>query len=80
MSSDYIFPKKSDFKRLSIDDINIDLPDLKNSQEPKAIAIANWLIGFIKSALAKNEIQVNDVLPSKAEFAYTLGVSIGTML
>ncbi len=79
MSSDYIFPKKSDFKRLSISDIKIDLPDLKESQEPKAIAIANWLIGFIKSALAKNEIQVNDVLPSKAEFAYTLGVSIGTM-
>ncbi len=79
MSSEYIFPKKSDFKKLTMADINTQLPDLKNIEEPKVVAISNWLVKYIENALSKGEIQVNNVLPSKAEFAYTLGVSMGTM-
>ena len=77
--NEYIFPKKSDFSKITMSDINVPLPDLKNSSEPKVVVISNWLSQYIKSALSKGEIHVNDVLPSKAEFAYVLGVSIGTM-
>ena len=71
--------KKSDLQELKISDISADLPDLKNIKESKAIVIAKWMAGWIKSDLKSGNLKVNTLLPSKATFAYTLGVSIGTM-
>lgn len=71
--------KKSDLQELKISDISADLPDLKNIKESKAIAIAKWMADWIKSDLKSGNLKVNTLLPSKAAFAYTLGVSIGTM-
>ena len=33
MHKDYIFPKKSDFTKISISDVNIELPELKDISE-----------------------------------------------
>lgn len=79
MKKDYILPRKSDFKVISIADIDIDLPDLKNIFESKSIVIGKWLIRFIEEGLKTKKISVNNLMPSKADFAYKLGVSIGTM-
>ena len=65
-------------KRYQIEpkDIDIKLPELKNIKESKSIAIAKWLIEFIKTGHnAKPEM----LLPSKPELAYMTGVSIGTI-
>lgn len=75
----YIFPKKSELVQIDIKSIDIDLPDLKNSDEAKSVVIAKWLAKWIKDSLDERKINVNNILPSKAEFAYLLGVSIGTI-
>jgi len=74
-----LYIKKNDLKEIKISDISVDLPDLKNTTESKAITIAKWLANWIKSDLKNGKISINQLLPSKAEFAYMLGVSIGTM-
>ncbi|MBE7709413.1 MAG: GntR family transcriptional regulator [Cyanobacteria bacterium SIG32] len=71
--------KKNNLKSIKISEISADLPDLKNIKESKAITIAKWLAEWIKSDLKNGNIEINSLLPSKAEFAYALGVSIGTM-
>ncbi|MBQ8636165.1 GntR family transcriptional regulator, partial [bacterium] len=75
----FMFPKKSDLTKIKISDITVELPDLKNCDESKSIVIGKWLSEWIKSDLASGKIQVNNIIPSKAEFAYLLGVSVGTM-
>ena len=79
MNKEYIFPKKSDFKAINISDVNIELPDLKNISESKSVVIGKWLMKYIEKSLKTNKIEVNNIMPSKADFAYKLGVSIGTM-
>ncbi len=73
------FIRKNDLIRIEISQIKKDLPDLKNISESKSIVIGKWLREWIKEDLASGRIQVNNLLPSKAEFAYMLGVSIGTI-
>ena len=68
--------KKSNLRQIKISDIKIDLPDLKNSKESKAIAIGKWLMNWIDE---DKNLQPNYLLPSKPELAYLLGVSIGTI-
>ena len=68
--------KKSSLRQIKISDIKIDLPDLKNSKESKAIAIGKWLMNWIDE---DKNLQPNYLLPSKPELAYLLGVSIGTI-
>ena len=75
----YIFPKKSELKQINISEVNAKLPDLKNSYESKATAIGKWLAGWITTALSEGKIKENNILPSKADFAYMLGVSLGTV-
>ena len=79
MNKEYIFPKKSDYKVISISDVDIELPDLKNISESKSVVIGKWLMKYIEKSLKLNKIQINNIMPSKADFAYKLGVSIGTM-
>lgn len=79
MDKRYILPKKSDFKSIDISEICVNLPDLKNISESKSVVISDWLMGYIEKSLGEGDISVNNLLPSKSEFAYALGVSIGTM-
>lgn len=78
-NDNFMFPKKSELKSIKISDVEMSLPDLKNITESKASAVAKWLINWIETDLKSGKIQVNDILPSKPDFAYKLGVSIGTM-
>ena len=75
----YLLPKKSELKQINISDIKAELPNLKNIDESKASAIAKWIAEWIKADLKSGKIEVNNILPSKADFAYKLGVSIGTI-
>ena len=77
--NNYMFPKKSELRHLKISDIKASLPDLKNLYEAKSVAVGKWLMGVIKQGLKDGSMKFNDILPSKPEFAYLLGVSIGTM-
>ena len=75
----YIFPKKSDLIQLEISAFDSELPDLKNAEDAKSIVIGKWLAQRISKSLENGKICVNNILPSKSEFAYLLGVSIGTV-
>lgn len=75
----YLFPKKSELKVIDINDITVELPDLKNTFESKASVIASWLAAWIETDLKAGKIHLNDIIPSKSQFAYLLGVSIGTI-
>lgn len=70
---------KSNLKNLEMKDVSIELPDLKNIFESKSVAIANWICQWIERDLIAGKIQEANLLPAKADFAYALGVSIGTM-
>ncbi len=74
-----VYIQKSDLQKIDINNINVELPNLKDIKESKSIVIGKWLAKWIKTDLANGSIKVNNLLPSKAEFAYLLGVSIGTM-
>lgn len=79
MNKDYILPQKSNLTAINISDIDMELPDLKNISESKSVTIGKWLMKYIENALNNNTINVNNIMPSKSDFAYKLGVSIGTM-
>lgn len=68
----YINYKKDNLRKLKVSDINIALPELKNVN--KAETISQWLMNWIDSV-----DESNSLLPTKAEFAYSLGVSLGTI-
>ena len=72
----YVLPQKSNLQQIKVSDITVSLPDLKNINESKAIAIGKWLIYLIENDKC---VKPNYLLPSKPELAYLLGVSIGTI-
>lgn len=78
-NKDYIFLKKSDLIKINISDVVTKHPDLKNINESKFIVIGKWIASWITKSLSEGKIQENYILPSKADFAYLLGVSIGTI-
>lgn len=73
----YINYKKNELNRIKISDFKSTLPDLKNVE--KTSTVANWLMQWIDASLESAEIKAGDLLPKKAELAYYLGVSLGTM-
>lgn len=75
----FLLLDKSKLRKLNIKDISVNLPDLKNIFESKAVVIANWLIDWIETDFKAGKIKETDLLPQKADLAYHLGVSIGTM-
>lgn len=75
----FVLLDKSKLRKINFGDITIPLPDLKNAFESKAIVIANWLMDWIETDLPTGKINETDLLPQKPDFAYHLGVSIGTM-
>lgn len=78
-NNDFLLLDKANLKTLTIKDISIPFPNLKDTYEPKSLSIANWLIQWIEKDLAAGKIHKTNLLPKKAEFAYHLGVSIGTV-
>lgn len=78
-TDNFVLLDKSGLKKLSMKDISIALPDLKNIFESKAVVIANWLVNWIETDFSSGKIKETDLLPQKSELAYHLGVSIGTM-
>lgn len=79
MKGKYLLLDKSKLRKLSVNDISIPLPDLKNIFESKAVVIADWLIDWIEADFKAGKINETDLLPQKADLAYHLGISIGTM-
>lgn len=75
----FLLLDKSELRKLSVKDVSIGLPDLKNIFESKAIVIANWLADWLDADFKAGKIKETDLLPQKADLAYHLGVSIGTM-
>lgn len=75
----YILPQKAELKQIKISDISAGAPDLKNIFESKAVAIAKWMMKWLETDLVEGRIEVNNLLPSKSDFAYFLGVSVGTI-
>lgn len=75
----FLLLDKNNLRKLSIKDVSIPLPDLKNIYESKAIVIANWLVDWIVTDFRAEKIKETDLLPQKSDLAYHLGVSIGTM-
>lgn len=75
----FLLLDKSKLRKLKMKDVSLPLPDLKNIFESKAIVISNWLIDWIETDVKAGKIKETDLIPQKSEFAYHLGVSIGTM-
>lgn len=76
---EFLLLDKSKLRKLNKQDISIALPDLKNIFDSKVVAIANWLIEWIETDYKAGNIIATDLLPQKAELAYLLGVSVGTI-
>lgn len=79
MKTKKLFTVKDKLTQISANDFITDLPELKYINESKASAIGNWMIMRIEQLLSSAQIQPEQLLPSKADFAYRLGVSIGTI-
>ncbi len=75
----YILPQKSALRQLKISEISAEAPDLKNISESKAVAIAKWMIQWIEDEINNGASVKGTLLPSKADMAYFLGVSVGTI-
>lgn len=73
----YINYKKNDLKKIDIEKFKTGLPSLKNVN--KSEALVHWLIERIENLIEKGEIFYGQLLPKKAELAYTFGVSLGTI-
>ena len=71
--------QKNKLRQIKTDEITIALPDLKNAEQSKAVAISKWIMEWIDTDLANGKIKFQNLLPSKADFAFMLGVSIGTI-
>ncbi len=71
--------QKSNYKKTDITDFKVTLPDLKNTSDSKPMAIAKWLKQTINNNIKSGNFKFGSLLPSKADFAYILGVSTGTM-
>ena len=66
-------------RRISINELPIEIPDFTSTYEPKDSIIKKWIINWILDAVSKNQIKENDILPHKKDISDYLGVSIGTV-
>ncbi len=71
--------EKNELKRIEISQLPKEIPDFKNSFESKDSVIKKWLTDWITSGVKKGKISENTLLPKKADLAYYLGVSVGTV-
>ncbi len=66
-------------RKIDINELPAEIPDFSTSFESKDSLIKKWIINWIKSAISKNTIKENDILPKKSEISNYLGVSTGTV-
>lgn len=71
--------EKADLKRIDINELPKEIPNFKTSFESKDSVIRKWLTDWIISSFKKGKIKENNLLPKKADLAYYLGVSVGTV-
>ena len=76
---EYSYLKKSEIKKINLQELNLTTPDLKNTNIPKAAVISQWMSSWIEKGLKEESIRPEMLLPQKSEFAYFLGVSVGTI-
>ena len=65
----FMLPKKSELKSVQITELDIEVPDLKNIKDSKSVAISKWLASTIEINLVSGKLKINNILPSKSEFA-----------
>lgn len=73
----YVTYKKNELRHLKVSDMNMSVPNLQNSN--KTETIANLIMKSIDTALKTNIVKIGDLLPTKSDLAYYLGVSLGTI-
>ena len=71
--------KKSDLHRIEVSELPKKIPNYKRSNESKDNLVYNWIKDWITEGLANGSLKVNYLLPNKADMAYHLGVSVGTV-
>ncbi len=71
--------EKADLKRIELNELPKEIPNFKNSFESKDSIIRKWLTDWIVNGFKKGKLKENTLLPKKADLAYYLGVSIGTV-
>ena len=71
--------EKSELTRIEINELPKEIPNFKNTFESKDSIIKKWLSDWIVSAFKSGKIRENNLLPKKADLAYYLGVSVGTI-
>lgn len=71
--------EKNELKRIEITELPKDVPNFKNTFESKDSVIKKWLTDWITSGIKKGKLKENALLPKKADLAYYLGVSVGTV-
>ena len=71
--------EKAVLKRIDINELPKEIPNFKNSFESKDSIIKKWLSDWIVSGFKKGKLEENSLLPKKADLAYYLGVSVGTV-
>lgn len=71
--------EKNELKRINITELPKEIPNFKNTFESKDSIIKKWLTDWIVSGVKKGKIENNSLLPKKADIAYYLGVSVGTV-
>ncbi len=71
--------EKADLKRIELNELPKEIPNFKNSFESKDSIIRKWLTDWIVNGFKKGKIKENTLLPKKADLAYYLGVSVGTV-
>ena len=74
-----MYNKIEEQRRITINELPDDIPDFNTTYEPKDSIIKKWIINWILTALSKNQIKENDILPHKKDISAYLGVSIGTV-
>ncbi len=71
--------EKNSLKRIEISELPKDIPNFRNTFESKDSVIKKWLTDWITAGIKKGKIEENTLLPKKADLAYYLGVSVGTV-
>ena len=56
--NDYMFPKKNELYKIGIEEVDASLPDLKNTDESKAVVIGNWLGVWIRESLKSGKLNL----------------------
>ncbi len=73
----YINYKKNELERINIELFKVSLPELKNVN--KTDVLSKWFMETIDNGIKDDLFTFGQLLPKKADLAYALGVSLGTI-